>query len=462
MPTEHDTLLFPKLTCAQIACMYPFGRMIDLAEGERLFMEGEKEDSFYVVVDGRVKVTKRIAGQEMVLAVHETGGFSGALSMFMGTPSIASAYATQASRVLKVDIDGFKSVLSVCSDVAMILLSAMALRGPEVTLLVQQREKLAALGTMAAGLAHELNNPAAAAIRASRQMRETLSKLQRDALALGSVCFNPAQRDALYGFEARCLSGLDGEKRLSTMERSDREEELGDWLDAENVEDAWNYAIAFVDAGIGPKDMQELKDQIGPKGLSCAVRWLASTVEASALLRDIGNATSRISNLVQAVKEYSYMDQAPWQDVDIHAGLDSTVTMLGHKLKGVTVVRDYADDLPRVPGFGSELNQVWTNLIDNAADAVGGKGEITLRTRRDGNNLFVTVADNGPGIPPEVRDRVFEPFFTTKPVGKGTGLGLDIAYRTIVQRHKGNLEVLSEPGNTRFVVSLPLTPADKP
>jgi signal transduction histidine kinase len=309
--------------------------------------------------------------------------------------------------VLKVDTDGFKSVLSVCSDVAMILLSAMALRGPEVTLLVQQREKLAALGTMAAGLAHELNNPAAAAIRASRQMQETLSKLQRDALALGSVCFNPVQRDAL--------------------------------------------------SGIRPNDLQDLKEQIGPKGLSSAVRWLASTVEASALLRDIGNATSRISNLVHAVKEYSYMDQAPWQDVDIHAGLDSTVTMLGHKLKGVTVIRDYADDLPRVPGFGSELNQVWTNLIDNAADAVAGKGEVTLSTRRDGDCAIVTVSDNGPGIPPDIRERVFEPFFTTKPVGQGTGLGLDIAYRTVVLRHKGNLEVFSEPGRTRFVVTLPLT-----
>ena len=458
MPTVHDSQFNPKLTCPEIACMVPHGTMIDLDEGERLFEEGEPENDFYVVDSGRIQITKVIGGQQTVLLEHGAGEFTGALSMFTGAPSIATAYAMVKSRVLRIDVEGFKAILTECSDVAITLLSTMAIRLPEATLLVQQRDKLASLGRMAAGLAHELNNPAAAAMRASNQMADILARMQRHALDLGAVCLDDDRREWLRGFEDRCLDDLSRGAPLDTLERSDREEAVAEWLDAEGVEDPYEHALAFVDAGIGPKDLDDLRDRLGAAAVRHAAPWLSTTIRAAENLRSISDASSRISGLVNSVKEYSYLDQAPLQEVDIRAGLDSTLTMLGHKLKGIAVKRDYAGDLPRIIAFGGELNQVWTNLIDNAADALEGHGELILQTRRDGEHIVVSIIDSGPGIPDDIKDRVFEPFFTTKPVGKGTGLGLDVAYRTVVHRHAGDLTLTSRPGCTRFDVRLPSVP----
>jgi len=459
MATVRDSVFNPKLTCRQISCMVPLGMMIDLEPGEQLFDEGEPEHHFYVVVDGRIQVTKLIGGKQTVLLEHTEGEFTGALSMFTGALSIASAHAMEKSRVLRIDVEGFKGTLTQCADIAITILSTMAIRLPEATLLVQQREKLASLGRMAAGLAHELNNPASAAKRASSQMSDVLARMQRHALDLGAVCLNAERREWLAGFEARCLKDLSCGTKLNTMERSDREEAIVEWLEEEGVDDPYEHAMAFVNAGIGPEDLDELRVQLGDAAVPHAVPWLSSTIQAEENLQSIAESSSRISSLVNSVKEYSYMDQAPRQDVDIRSGLESTLTMLGHKLKGITVTRDYAPELPRVPGFGSELNQVWTNLIDNAADALGGHGELTLQTRRDGDHVTVAVIDNGPGVPKEIQQRIFEPFFTTKPVGKGTGLGLDVAYRTVIDRHLGDMTLISQPGCTRFEVRLPFAAA---
>jgi len=247
-------------------------------------------------------------------------------------------------------------------------------------------------------------------------------------------------------------------RELTAMERSDREDRLGDWLEEHDVVEPWEMAGVFVAAGLGPEDLDRVVDAVGPSFLTPALRWLSYTVEAETLLVEITDSTARISALVDAAKQYSQMDRTPHQPTDLHAGLDATLVMLGHKIQaGVTVVKEYDRTLPEVPAYAGELNQVWTNLIVNALDAMAGEGTLTIRTARDGDCVLVEIRDTGPGIPPELTSRVFEPFFTTKPVGQGTGLGLDVSWRVVVKRHGGDLRVTSEPGDTRFQVVLPLT-----
>ena len=247
---------------------------------------------------------------------------------------------------------------------------------------------------------------------------------------------------------------------LTALDRADREDELGDWLDERDVGGGYELAGVFVGAGLGPADLQRVADAVEPAALEPALRWLAYAVETESLLAEIADSTGRISGLVDAARQYSQLDRAPYQPTDLHAGLDATLVMLSAKTPpGVRVVKDYDRSLPPVPGYPGELNQVWTNLIVNALDAMAGEGTLTLRTARDGDCALVEVADTGPGIPQELRQRVFEPFFTTKPVGQGTGLGLDVSYRVVVTRHGGDLRVRSEPGDTRFQVRLPLTEA---
>jgi signal transduction histidine kinase len=263
---------------------------------------------------------------------------------------------------------------------------------------------------------------------------------------------------ALTGLQDEFVARIDGLAEIPTLERSDREDALGDWLDEHEVTQPWDLAVVFVAAGLGPDDLERVAAAVAPSFLEPALRWLAYTVEAETLLAEIGESTRRVSALVDAAKQYSQMDRAPHQPTDLHAGLDATLVILGGKIAPeVRVVKDYDRTLPAVPAYAGELNQVWTNLIHNALDAMAGEGTLTLRTRRDGDSALVEIGDTGPGIPEELQRRVFEPFFTTKPVGQGTGLGLDVSYRIVVKRHGGDLRLTSEPGDTRFQVLLPLT-----
>jgi signal transduction histidine kinase len=323
--------------------------------------------------------------------------------------------------------------------------------------MLRQTEKLAVLGKLSAGMAHELNNPAAAARRGAGQLQTTVSRLQQAQLRLSDLNLTPPQRELLVALDRLAQERAKKPAYLESLARIDRESQLEAWLDKQGVEKAWEVAPTLLNLGYDQAQLTRLVEDFSSPQFLAAIEWLNCTSLIYSLLEEICQGTERIFELVKALKAYTYMDQAPVQNVDIHNGLDNTLVILHSKLApGVAVHRDYAADLPQIEAYGSELNQVWTNLIDNAIDAMDGKGEITLRTRHDGQRVLVEVEDTGPGIPEAVRAHIFDPFFTTKPPGKGTGLGLNISHTIVVQKHQGRIDVYSEPGKTRFEVQLPL------
>ena len=321
-----------------------------------------------------------------------------------------------------------------------------------------QKDKLAALGKLSAGLAHELNNPAAAARRAAHTLRTTLPALQTQTLKLNALGLTDEQVWALIAFQQRVIEQA-AAVPLPALEQSAREDEIGAWFAAQGLANGEERSAAFVTAGVTPGDLAALVGQVPPRHLAAIVAWLHEMLEAAVLLDEIEQSAQRISELVGAVKSYTYMDQAQ-APVDLHQGLESTLTVMRHKLRNVEVVRQYDLDLPMIRARGGELTQVWTNLIDNAVDAMQGQGRLALTTRGEEGFVTVEVTDTGPGIPPEIMPRLFEPFFTTKAVGVGTGLGLDTSYR-IIQQHRGTIEVQSRPGHTRFTVRLPINAGEE-
>jgi signal transduction histidine kinase len=326
---------------------------------------------------------------------------------------------------------------------------------------VGQRERLLALGSLSAGLTHELNNPAAAAVRATASLRERVAKMRRK---LAIIAEGPFTREALASLievQERTAERVAKAPALGPLEAADREDMLTDWLEDHGIEHGWQLAPTFVQAGLDVAWLDRVVALVDDGMLDGAVRWLNYTIETELLMNEIEDATTRISALVNAAKQYSQMDRAPHQVLDVHELLDSTLIMMSRKIGDVQVVKDYDRTLPAIPVYGAELNQVWTNLIDNALQAMDGSGTLTISTSKVDDRLQVEIADTGAGIPPDVIDRIFEPFFTTKPVGEGTGLGLDISWRIVVKKHRGDLTVESRPGDTRFRVRLPLRDPDE-
>jgi signal transduction histidine kinase len=326
---------------------------------------------------------------------------------------------------------------------------------------VAERERLLALGKLSAGLTHELNNPAAAAGRAADALRDKVAGMRSKLAMIADGRIAGDQLKKLVMAQDEFVKKVRHAPSLSALEATDREDELSDWLDDHGIDGGWDLAPVFVAGGLGVEDLDAVHAAANETTLEGAIRWLAYTVETESLLREILDATTRISDLVLAAKQYSQMDRAPYRYIDVHEGLDATLVMLGRKLgegSGIEIVKDYDRTLPLVPAYPAELNQVWTNIIDNALDAMdGGPGTLTVRTSMADECVQIEIGDTGPGIPPDIRSRIFEPFFTTKGVGRGTGLGLDVSYRVIVTRHHGDISVESEPGNTRFRVRLPVT-----
>ncbi|HEX6903785.1 MAG TPA: ATP-binding protein [Thermoanaerobaculia bacterium] len=454
--------LFPRLTEEALRHLREEGEEIELEPGAVLFSEGDQNYQFFVILDGEVRITKQIGGEEAPLALHVPGEFTGEISMLTGGPAIATGRAVGRARVLRIDPDKFRRLVAECPPVARVVLSAMAARANDVDAQLRQDEKMAALGKMAAGLAHELNNPASAAQRSAGQLRESIRCLQTLVLERERP-FTADERRVLGELQSKALAALaqreNGGPALDPMAQSDLEDAVTEWLEERGAEEAWNHAPVLAAAGVGPDRLDAFAADIGEEALVSLLPWIEGILNLAELLDQIENSTTRISELVTAVKEYSYMDQAPEQEIDLHDGLESTLTMLGHKLRkgNVEVVREYDRTLPRVCAHGSELNQVWTNLIDNAVDAMKDiGGTLTLRTSRFKDNVLVEVMDTGPGIPKDAQRRIFEPFFTTKSVGEGTGLGLDIARRIVTRRHNGEIRFESQPGKTLFEVWLPI------
>jgi signal transduction histidine kinase len=327
---------------------------------------------------------------------------------------------------------------------------------------IGQRERLLALGSLSAGLTHELNNPAAAAVRATASLRERVAGMRHKLALISKGPYDRVTLETLIRLQEESVEHVAKAPSLSPMEASDREDELSDWFDRHGITGGWDIAPTFVQAGLDVAWLDQVADTVDEATLEGAVRWLNYTVETELLMNEIEDSTERISTLVGAAKQYSQLDRAPYRVIDVHELLDSTLLMLSRKIGDeITVVKDYDRSLPSVPAYAAELNQVWTNLIDNAVAAMDGSGTLTVRTARDNDFLLVEIGDTGPGVPADIRERIFEPFFTTKPVGEGTGLGLDISWRIVVNKHHGDLRVVSEPGDTRFQVRLPfVAPAD--
>jgi signal transduction histidine kinase len=445
--------IFADLPDDQIAWFISQSQELHVKAGESYSRQGDPADAMFVILEGQLQGRGEIGGETVTFSV-EAGNVTGVLPFSRMKEFTVSIRAVTDSCGLRFPASLFPDLVQKMPELTKRLVGLMSDRIRETTRLEQQRDRLASLGKLSAGLAHELNNPASAATRATSQLRQILKKIKDASLELGRRDLTASQRSEIEKLEASFLRPNEVPQDALTI--SDLEGQIDSLLRSHGQNDLWQLAADLARRNVRPEALESLFAALDSDAARAALVRIAASVEIANLLNEIESSTSRISDLVRAIKEYTYMDQAPVQNVDIVKSLETTLTILNYKLKrGVVVQRDYQKVPLLVNSFGSELNQVWTNIIDNAIDAMGGKGELRIRTYREDACVVVEVGDNGPGISPEVKPHIFEPFFTTKGVGEGTGLGLDTVQR-IVKKHRGNIQVNSKPGDTRFQVWLPL------
>src|SRR5579863_8139629 len=462
-PDELRTLfLFEKLTDEQLTWLCERGNVEAFPVGP-VYAEGEPATCFYVLLEGTVVLSRRVGTDDVEVGrTSARGSYAGAFQAYFGDKvpqTYNSALRVAApSRFFVLDAAVFAELMNEWFPMAVHLLEGAFFGSKNWAQEIGQRERLLALGSLSAGLTHELNNPAAAAVRATAALRERVAGMRHKLGMIAGGKWDRTTLVALIRLQEEAADRVPKAAVLSPLEASDREDAITDWLEDHGCHDGWQLAPTFVAAGLDIGWLDHVEAAVDPETLESALRWLNYTVDTELLMNEIEDSTTRVSTLVGAAKQYSQLDRAPYQVIDVHELLDSTLLMLSGKFPpGITVVKDYDRGVPQIPAYAGELNQVWPNLIDNAVSAMGSSGVLTVRTGVDREFVFVEFGDTGPGVSPEIRERIFEPFFTTKPVGEGTGLGLDITWRIVVNKHHGDIVLESEPGSTRFRVRLPIT-----
>jgi signal transduction histidine kinase len=504
LPTLSPAILrqvpvLARLPEAKLEWMIGQGKEIRLKAGDILRAEGDPATCVFVLLDGGIRMTQRVGNQDLLLKQYEEPSLVGEVPLIMGVPHFwATGRAMTNCRLLELSADTFWQFMGLCPAMAAVVLRGTVERVQDIQILAQHRERLISLGTLAAGLAHELNNPASAARRAARDLRKVFPVMQTQTLKLTHHCLTDAQRDFLTRLQQDAIARAKTATTLDPLVQSDREDAIVDWLEQHTIPNAWQFAPNLVNAGLDVEWLSQIPAQIDNQCWYEILIWIDASLAVVGLLNTLGHSTERIHQLVDAVQNYSSFDPDELQNTDIIKGLENTLTILKHKLKqGITVIRDYDEELPIVLSRGSELEQVWMNILDNAIDALGDRfcqasltaqsnlesgatfhanpvlipanypdlaqrslttdkqqPTIWIHTRCEADWILVEIADNGAGIPPEVQPHIFEPFFTTKGVGKGTGLGLNTSYK-IVEQHGGAIRVVSRPSYTCFQVRIP-------
>jgi signal transduction histidine kinase len=465
-PAELRTLfLFETLEDDELTWLSDNGYCQTWSAGQPVYTEGDPASCFFVLLSGTLSMHRRVESTEVETSrTNQRGVYCGATQSFVKgmveLPYWGSVRAVTDCEFWLIGAAEFGEKFREWFPMAVHLIEGITMGFRSSQAIIGQRERLLSLGRLSAGLTHELNNPAAAAVRATASLRELVSKMRRKLGHLATSDVDPKALVALTELQETAVEKMAKAEKLSPVQVSEAEDELSAWLDDHGIDDAWDLAPPLVAAGVNTDWLDEVAETVPTTLLADGLHWVTYALETEQLMGEIEDSTGRISALVGAAKQYSQMDRAAHQDIDVRDGLKSTLIMLGHKISergNITVVKDFDESLPAIPAHPAELNQVWTNLIDNAIYAMPDGGTLTVRTSREDGWVLVEICDTGVGIPEEMQQKIFEPFFTTKPVGEGTGLGLDISYRVIAQRHGGDLRVKSRPGDTRFQVRLPLT-----